>query len=192
MAHHIAELMERVERAALGPDRDQIAAACRTAILDAWSKRHSWPYGAPLERVAVALSAIAGPPDDTWAEKDRPEPDEWFALLSRLETFDYEERRIVLDVGVASMDLEADRADVDAAGDELEDREREMLEFFEERNEQIRSADFALGTVPAAGYSDMEPDQREAVIRLAFAVTAERRAHAIDRALRLLSNEELK
>lgn len=189
MAHHIAELMERVEKLEPGPERDLVAATCRTAILDAWSKRQSWPYGAPLERVASALSAIAGPPDEQWQEQNRPDPDAgWFSLFGPLESVEWEEHQIVLDAGAAAMDLDAERAAIEAAGDDLEERERELLTFFEERHERAASADFRLGQVAAAGFRDLPVEEQTSLVRRAFEAAAVRRKAVVERVIDTLSS----
>lgn len=189
MAHHIAELMGRAEEAELGPERDAAAAACRTAILDAWSKRQSWPYGAPLERVASALSAIAGPPDDAWKEQDRPDPAEgWFSLFNALDAVEWEEHQIVLDTGAAAMDLDAERGAMEAAGDDLGEHEREILALFEERHEQAGSPDFKLGRVDAPEFRDLPVEEQVNAVRRAFEAAARRRQEALERVIKALSS----
>ena len=151
---------------------------------DAWSKRQSWPYGAPLERVASALSAVVGPPDDAWTERDRPDPEDgWFSLFKPLGAVEWEEHDIAFDAGAAGLDLDAERAALEAAGDDVEEQDWEILALFVDRNERSGAADFTLGQVDAPGFRDLSVEAQIDAVRQAFGAAAERRRRAVERVI---------
>ena len=184
MAHHIAELMERAENAPSGPEREEAEKACRAAILEAWGRRSSWPYGGPLERVAPLLSLLAGRPDSYFSEPDRPDPPEgWFSLWEDLHDLDLDERQIVVDVEAARMDLDAERRALAEGGDQMEAKERELLQWFIKRADTTEAEDYRLGPVEAPAFRDLEPSAQHELIERAFGEVARRRAAAVVRAV---------
>lgn len=58
IAHRVAELMERAERARTKAARDSAARECESLILRLWERRTSWPQGWPPPSAARALERL--------------------------------------------------------------------------------------------------------------------------------------
>jgi hypothetical protein len=109
-----------------------------------------------------------------------PKPDDWFSLFDSLESVEREEHRIILDIGAAGMDIGDARAAVETAGEEADDREREILDLLDERHRRSGEADFKLGTVEAGGFRDLAAADQVDLARRAFESAAERRRQRIE------------
>ncbi len=59
MAHRVAELIQRAERARTKAVRDSAARECESLILRLWERRTSWPKGWPPPNAATALERLA-------------------------------------------------------------------------------------------------------------------------------------
>jgi hypothetical protein len=74
MAHRVAELMERAERARTKAARGSAETDCEALILRLWERRTSWPEGWPPPSAATALERLASAeeePDDFGFSRNR-------------------------------------------------------------------------------------------------------------------------
>ena len=159
-------------------ERDAAEAACSEVILALWSRRQHWPYGAPLHRVAEALSAFAGPPEQY--EWDRPSAASgWLWALGPIDRLGTEEWEVVRHAAIAQMDLSEERELLASSANELDEKERELLDWLIAFQERQRSPYFKLGPLKAAGFGDMSPTEQAQLVNEALAEIGRQRAVAL-------------
>lgn len=104
-------------------------------------------------------------------------------LYGKLDGFDLEEKQIVIDVEAAALDLDAERQALEVGGDEMEERERETIEWFIQRAERTATADFRLGPIEAPSFRGLKAEAKRDLVRQAFDEIARKREAAVSRAL---------
>ena len=181
MAHWIAELMERAETAETAEDRRDAQARCADAIQTLWSRRQHWPYGAPLERVAESLSALAGQPERFEQAKPSPEAG-WAGAMDAVDRLGHEEWEIVRQAAIAEIDLSDELAALEADPESLDEKEREIIETLGELQDHQKGTYFDLGPVRVDGFGTLDPEEKAEQVRQALAHVAERREAALARA----------
>jgi hypothetical protein len=111
-------------------------------------------------------------------------------LYEDLHDLDIYERRIVVDVEAAAMDLDAERRSLAEGGGEMEPQERKTLEWFIDRAEATESEDYRLGPVDAPGFRSLDAKAQRDLIGQAFEELARQRAEVVHRAVAALRGPE--
>lgn len=182
MAHWVAELMEQAEAAETPDARREAQARCAEAIQTLWLRRQHWPYGAPLQRVASALSALTGTPERF--ELERPEAEAgWGGAMAVVDRLGDEEWEVVRQAAIAELDMSEEKTLLEESPDDLDDEEREVIETVVELQEHQRGSYFRLGTVRVDGFGDLGPEEKARRVQEALADIERRRSEALAQAV---------
>ncbi|MEM9996132.1 MAG: hypothetical protein AAF809_00400 [Bacteroidota bacterium] len=181
MAHWIAELMERAESAETPEARERAQEACARAIQTLWAQRQHWPYGAPLQRVAESLSALAEAPERF--EQDRPTPEAgWGGAVDLIDRLGHQEWEIVRQAAIAEIDLSEERKTLETAPESLDEKEREIIETLSQLQDRQNETYFMLGPLRADGFGDLNAEEKTERVRQALSDVAEQREQAFTQA----------
>jgi hypothetical protein len=138
-----------------------------------------WPYGAPLERVGEALSALVGRGERY--EEGQPEaPDGWGRMTRKLNHLQWQERVVLTHAEVAPLDLQREKALLEEHSDLMDEEERYMLELFTTLQERASREDFKLGPVDAPCFADLPEERRNELVRESLRALAVEREQLFD------------
>jgi hypothetical protein len=157
MAHRVAELIDRGDRAATAKARNTAASEATDLVLRLWEHRSHWPKGWPPESATKVLGAL-----DTkaYAAEGPPSGSSWLDSFHRLTDLQARERHLWIDFGLLDLELAAEeRALSDDTGDLRED-ERETLERLV-RQRNLAAREHFDGTVPASSAARAEVGRRK-------------------------------
>jgi hypothetical protein len=134
MAHRVAELMERAERARTKAARDSAARECEPLILRLWERRTSWPQGWPPPSAAGALERLASAeeePNEFGFYRPRIVDDDdrtWLGTLPLIADLQRMELDAWRDAGLIELDVAEINDWLNEQGGNLSDEERATFE----------------------------------------------------------------
>jgi hypothetical protein len=146
MAHRVAELIDRANKAATPKARNTAAADAADLVLRLWAHRSNWPKGWPPPSAAKVLGALDPQP---YAADGSLSGSPWVDSLHRLADLHTREQHLWIDFGLLDLELEAEQRALSDEGADLREDEREVLERLVRRRNSAAREHFD-GTVPAS------------------------------------------
>jgi hypothetical protein len=140
IAHRIAELLDRSEKARRKTDRETAAREIEDLILRVWEQRTSWPTGWPPETAARITDLLADRYPRYRSDEEQESPSPWLDALQRLERVHWREKQILLQAALADLDLGDERRGLECYGDVLGDNELGMLKSLTSAQESALAA----------------------------------------------------
>jgi len=157
MAHRVAELIDRANKAGSAKARSEAAAEATDLVLRLWAHRSNWPKGWPPQTAAKVLAALD---PERHEGHGPPSGSPWIDSLHRLADLQTSEWRLWMDFGLLDLDLGAEqRALSDPSGD-LRPDEREVLERLV-RQRNLAASQYFNGTVPVSSEARAEVGRRK-------------------------------
>lgn len=168
MAHRIAELMDRAERAPAGAEREAARRECSDLIIKLWERRSHWPHGRPLAEVAGLLKNLIGDKTNYGSRYQQHEvkidAHSWIDILPRLRDLQYREDEVCRSAAIADFDLEADRKWLAEHGPDLSDEEREIMSGLIRERERMEEPHFELDKTRVPNFASLPPAKRAQMV----------------------------
>jgi hypothetical protein len=179
MAHRVAELMDRAERATSGAGREAARRECSDLIMRLWERRSHWPYGRPLGEVAGLLKNLISDGTSYGSRHEGSEvkidPRSWLGILPPLRQLQYREDELCRNAAIADFDLEADRKWLSQHGQDLSEEEREILERLIRERERMDGQYFELDKTRVPNFASLSPAKRAQLVHEALKKIEEER-----------------
>ncbi len=157
MAHRVAGLIDRANKASTAKARSKAAAEAADLVLRLWAHRSNWPKGWPPQSAAKVLAALDSQP---YPAEGPPSGSSWLDSFHRLADLQTSERHLWVDFGLLDLELEAEeRALSDESGD-LRDDEREVMERLVRQRSSAAREHFD-GTVPTSSEARAKVGRRK-------------------------------
>lgn len=179
IAHSVAELMDRAERAPTGAEREAARRECSDLVIKLWERRSHWPHGRPLAEVAGLLKNLLD--DETnYGRRDRQyeveiDAQSWIGILPRLRQLQYREDEVCRSAAIADFDLEADRKWLSEHGQDLSEEEREIMERLIRERERVDEEYFELDKTRVPQFASLPPTTRAQLVHEALKKIEEER-----------------
>lgn len=183
MAHRVAELMDRAERARAGAEREAARRECSDLIIRLWERRSHWPYGRPLGEVAGLLKNLISDGTNYESRYEDSEvkidPQSWLGILPRLRQLQYREEEMCRKAAIADFDFEADHKWLSQHGQDLSEEEREIMEYLIRERERMDGQYFELDKTRAPNFASLFPAKRAQLVHEALKKIEEERQKLI-------------
>jgi hypothetical protein len=157
MAHRVAELIDRGNKAGTPKAKNKVAAEAADLVLRLWAHRSNWPKGWPPESAAKVLAALEPQPYRT---DGPPSGSPWIDSLRRLADLQAKEWRLWTDFGLLDLDLGAEQRALSDESGNLRDDEREVLAQLVRRR-KVAAKEHFDGAVPASSATRAEVGRRK-------------------------------
>lgn len=164
MAHRVAELMDRAERAKTSDEGEAARRECSDLIIKLWERRSYWPHGQPLAEVAGLLKNLIDVEISYGSRHERHEVEidshSWIGILPRLSRLQEREKKVCRDTALADFNLKAQRDWLEQHAKDLSVDEREIFETMIRARERLDESYFKLDETYVPNFTSLTPVER--------------------------------
>lgn len=183
MAHRVAELMDRAERAPAGAERKAARRECSDLIIKLWERRSHWPHGRPLADVAGLLKNLLNDKTNYSSRYEQYQVEidshSWIGILPRLRQLQYREDELCRSAAIADFDLEADRKWLTEHGQDLSVEEREIMSGLIRERERMDEPYFELDKTRVPNFASLNATERAKLVHEALKKINEERLNLL-------------